>query len=106
MLRTWFGGPSSAKGLPPEWREFSSWPEEVAAHIDPWPRWPRDQVADRRHDLGRSIVVITHRSFREWGELLPNAARGAPLAAKLVQEADVFKAAAGDARDLVFCGDE
>ncbi len=36
------------------------------------------EVVNRRHELGRSIVVTTTRSFQEWGELFPNATCVAP----------------------------
>jgi DNA replication protein DnaC len=49
------------------------------------------EVVNRRHDLGRSIVVTTNRSFQEWGELFPNATCVVPLVDRLVQKADIFE---------------
>jgi DNA replication protein DnaC len=49
------------------------------------------EVVNRRHELGRSIVVTTNRSFQEWGELFPNATCVVPLVDRLVQKADIFE---------------
>lgn len=49
------------------------------------------EVVNRRHDLGRSVVVTTNRSFQEWGELFPSATCVVPLVDRLVQKADIFE---------------
>jgi len=49
------------------------------------------EVVNRRYELGRSIVVTTNRSFKEWGELFPNATCVVPLVYRLVHKSDVLE---------------
>lgn len=49
------------------------------------------EVVNRRHELGRSVIVTTNRSFQEWGDLFPNATCVVPLVDRLVQKADIFE---------------
>lgn len=49
------------------------------------------EVVNRRHDLGRSIVVTTNRAFTDWGNLFPNATCVVPLVDRLVHKCDIFE---------------
>jgi DNA replication protein DnaC len=49
------------------------------------------EVVNRRHDLGRSIIVTTNRAFKEWGDLFPNATCVVPLVDRLVHKSDIFE---------------
>lgn len=49
------------------------------------------EVVNRRHDLGRSIIVTTNRAFMEWGDLFPNATCVVPLVDRLVHRSDIIE---------------
>lgn len=49
------------------------------------------EVVNRRHDLGRSIIVTTNRAFKEWGDLFPNATCVVPLVDRLVHKSDIIE---------------
>lgn len=48
------------------------------------------EVVNRRHELGRSIIVTTNRAFQDWGDLFPNATCIVPLVDRLVHKADIL----------------
>lgn len=49
------------------------------------------EVVNRRHDLGRGVIVTTNRAFKEWGELFPNATCVVPLVDRLVHKSDIIE---------------
>ena len=49
------------------------------------------EVVNRRHDLGRSLIVTTNRAFKEWGDLFPNATCVVPLVDRLVHKSDIIE---------------
>ena len=49
------------------------------------------EVVNRRHDLGRSIIMTTNRAFMEWGDLFPNATCVVPLVDRLVHRSDIIE---------------
>jgi len=49
------------------------------------------EVVNRRHDLGRSIVVTTNRAFTDWADLFPNATCVVPLVDRLVHKCDIIE---------------
>jgi len=47
------------------------------------------EVVSRRYEQGRSMLVTTNKSFKEWNEIFPNAACVVTLVDRLVHKSDV-----------------
>lgn len=48
------------------------------------------EVVNQRYELQRPLIITTNRTFREWGELFPNATCVLPLVDRLVHRCEVI----------------
>jgi DNA replication protein DnaC len=48
------------------------------------------EVVNQRYELQRPLIITTNRTFKEWGELFPNATCVLPLVDRLVHRCEVI----------------